>query len=35
VFTLLDFVLPLVLAIEIGRKTAPKTSAAATATTAS
>jgi BASS family bile acid:Na+ symporter len=34
VFTLLDFVLPLVLAIEIGRKTAPKTSAAATATSA-
>jgi BASS family bile acid:Na+ symporter len=34
VFTLLDFVLPLVLAIEIGRKTAPKTSAAATGTSA-
>ena len=35
VFTLLDFVLPLVLAIEIGRKTpAPKTSAGATATSA-
>jgi BASS family bile acid:Na+ symporter len=34
VFTLLDFVLPLLLAIEIGRKTAPKTPAGAAATTA-